>query len=74
MVCFKVMRLTSEFLRHAEKHVDVSQRKRAFIMATCDELRERSDTQLDLASKKRSARAAGLDSEHRVFSVESILS
>ncbi|KAK4118165.1 hypothetical protein N657DRAFT_533107, partial [Parathielavia appendiculata] len=59
VVCFKVMRLTSEFLRHVEKHISTSGRKMTFIRATCDELRERSDAQLDLALKKRKFGVAG---------------
>ncbi len=50
-MCFKVIRLTSEFLRDAEKHAKepagVSGRKMTFMNATCDELRSRSDAQLD---------------------------
>ncbi|KAL4935213.1 hypothetical protein BDV06DRAFT_133404 [Aspergillus oleicola] len=47
--CFKVFRLVSEFIRHAEKHDGECERKREFIKKTCVELREQSDKQLDLA-------------------------
>lgn len=49
MCCFKVFRLVSEFIRHADRHDGACKRKRAFIKKTCDELREQSDKQLALA-------------------------
>lgn len=58
------MRLTSEFLRHAEKHVDIKdERKKVYIRATCDELRKLSDDQLNLALMKPKFGVTGLDSE-----------
>ncbi|KAI0388407.1 hypothetical protein F5Y17DRAFT_221782 [Xylariaceae sp. FL0594] len=75
--CFKVFRLTSELLRHAEKHADVGGRKTTYIKKTCDELREHSDKQLDLAliqglpgggeSRKRKWEVAALGSETSII-------
>lgn len=71
--CFKVFRLVSEFIRHAERHDGACERKRSFIKKTCDELRQESDKQLALAvsqcpsgvvvGKKRRWDVAALDSE-----------
>ncbi|KAL4780118.1 hypothetical protein BJX76DRAFT_58895 [Aspergillus varians] len=71
--CFKVFRLVSEFIRHADRHDGAGERKRAFINKTCDELREQSDKQLALATsqcrsgvvvgKKRAWDVAALGSE-----------
>ncbi|KAE8396928.1 hypothetical protein BDV37DRAFT_88466 [Aspergillus pseudonomiae] len=71
--CFKVFRLVSEFIRHADRHDGACDRKRAFIKKTCDELREQSDKQLALAmshcgsgvvvGKKRSWEMTGLGTD-----------
>lgn len=52
MCCFKVFRLVSEFIRHADRHDGACERKRGFIKKTCDELREQSDKQLALAMSR----------------------
>ncbi|KAM7188713.1 hypothetical protein V8F33_010483 [Rhypophila sp. PSN 637] len=70
--CHKVFRHASGFLRHSRAHPDLSERKRNFINATCEELRSRSSTELTHAlekgqlvetrSKKRKLEEAHLDS------------
>lgn len=73
MCCFKVFRLVSEFIRHADRHDGACERKWAFIKKTCDELRQQSDRQLALAlsqcrsgvvvGEKRKWDMAALDSD-----------
>ena len=47
--CFKVFRLVRDFIRHAEQHDDIAERKSAYLKNTCDELRNLSDKKLDHA-------------------------
>ena len=76
MCCFKIFRLASEYIRHADKHKDASDTKMTYINKTCDELRERVARELDHSlakskcvpegvesrSKKRALGPAGMDS------------
>lgn len=70
--CFKMFRLASEFMRHAEgNHRDATGRKATYMRTTCDELGRRVDSELaksaylsagvDSRSKKRGWEAAGMD-------------
>ncbi|KAK0628275.1 hypothetical protein B0T17DRAFT_148351 [Bombardia bombarda] len=62
--CFKVLRLASEYIRHADKHKDAHGAELTYITAVCAELCEHVDQELDRSlaeHKKRAWDTADLD-------------
>ncbi|CAH0019558.1 unnamed protein product [Clonostachys rhizophaga] len=52
VICFKVFRWTSEYIRHAREHPNPSQTKRQYTEKICSELRGQSNRELEKALKK----------------------
>lgn len=52
VICFKVFRWTSEYIRHAREHPNPSQTKRQYTEKICSELRGQSNKELEKALKK----------------------